>query len=149
MTRAMTGGGDRGGDGGGDRGSVGDRGGDKGGDRGVAVSPRRAGAVGCRARGGDRGGDRGCDKAVTAVSPCPRAGRWLQGLALGWRYHRGKIYLFSVQRQPWAAAEAACAVTHAHLASVTSVEEQVRLGTPPGTPQGRPLLSCPALSPPT
>ncbi|CAN8207795.1 unnamed protein product [Coccothraustes coccothraustes] len=56
-----------------------------------------------------------------------RLGRWLQALALGWRYHRGKIYLFSVQRQPWAAAEAACAVTHAHLASVTSAEEQAYL----------------------
>ncbi|XP_032916777.1 C-type lectin domain family 4 member F-like [Catharus ustulatus] len=56
-----------------------------------------------------------------------RLGRWLQGLALGWRYHRGKIYLFSGQRQPWAAAEAACAVTHAHLASVTSAEEQAYL----------------------
>ncbi|XP_068045318.1 C-type lectin domain family 10 member A-like [Anomalospiza imberbis] len=56
-----------------------------------------------------------------------RLGQWLQALALGWRYHRGKIYLFSGQRQPWAAAEAACAVTHAHLASVTSAEEQAYL----------------------
>ncbi|XP_039580609.1 C-type lectin domain family 4 member F-like [Passer montanus] len=54
-------------------------------------------------------------------------GQWLQALALGWRYHRGKIYLFSGQRLPWAAAEAACAVTHAHLASVTSAEEQAYL----------------------
>ncbi|XP_050177458.1 C-type lectin domain family 4 member F-like [Myiozetetes cayanensis] len=54
-------------------------------------------------------------------------GRWLQGLALGWHYHAGKIYLFSAEGRPWAAAEASCVATHAHLASVTNPEEQAYL----------------------
>ncbi|XP_058693712.1 C-type lectin domain family 4 member F-like [Poecile atricapillus] len=73
------------------------------------------------------GPDSDGDSPSAAQRRQDRLGRWLQGLALGWRYHRGKIYLFSGQRQPWAAAEAACAVTHAHLASVTSAEEQAYL----------------------
>ncbi|KAM9663312.1 C-type lectin domain family 4 member K isoform 4-T4 [Morphnus guianensis] len=51
-------------------------------------------------------------------------GRWLQGLSLGWRYHRGKIYYFSAEQKPWGDAEAACRSTHSHLTSVTSPEEQ-------------------------
>ncbi|XP_014116605.1 PREDICTED: C-type lectin domain family 4 member F-like [Pseudopodoces humilis] len=73
------------------------------------------------------GPDSDGDSPSAAQRRQDRLGRWLQELALGWRYHRGKIYLFSGQRQPWAAAEAACAVTHAHLASVTNAEEQAYL----------------------
>ncbi|XP_068280761.1 C-type lectin domain family 4 member K-like [Nyctibius grandis] len=51
-------------------------------------------------------------------------GRWLQGLALGWRYHRGTIYFFSGERKAWAEAEASCRAASAHLASVTSAQEQ-------------------------
>ncbi|XP_029863910.1 C-type lectin domain family 4 member F-like [Aquila chrysaetos chrysaetos] len=51
-------------------------------------------------------------------------GRWLQGLSLGWRYHRGKIYYFSGEQKPWGDAEAACRSTRSHLTSVTSPEEQ-------------------------
>ncbi|XP_065490922.1 C-type lectin domain family 4 member F-like [Caloenas nicobarica] len=51
-------------------------------------------------------------------------GRWLQGLALGWRYHEGRIYFFSGDRKSWGDAEAACRSAHAHLVSVTSPEEQ-------------------------
>ncbi|XP_054681495.1 C-type lectin domain family 4 member F-like isoform X2 [Grus americana] len=51
-------------------------------------------------------------------------GQWLQGLSLGWRYHRGKIYFFSGEQKPWSEAEAACRSTHSHLTSITSPEEQ-------------------------
>ncbi|XP_053921706.1 C-type lectin domain family 4 member F-like [Cuculus canorus] len=51
-------------------------------------------------------------------------GRWLQGLALGWRYHQGNIYFFSAERKRWDEAQVACRATHAHLTSITSSEEQ-------------------------
>uniref|UniRef100_A0A8D0G1I8 C-type lectin domain-containing protein n=1 Tax=Strix occidentalis caurina TaxID=311401 RepID=A0A8D0G1I8_STROC len=52
-------------------------------------------------------------------------GRWLQGLALGWRYHDGQIYYFSGEHKAWGEAEAACRSSHSHLVSITSPEEQV------------------------
>ncbi|XP_071609185.1 C-type lectin domain family 4 member F-like isoform X3 [Heliangelus exortis] len=51
-------------------------------------------------------------------------GRWLQGLGLGWRYHRGTLYFFSRDHKDWGDAERACRAWHCHLASVTSPEEQ-------------------------
>ncbi|KAM4673949.1 C-type lectin domain family 4 member F-like [Amazona ochrocephala] len=51
-------------------------------------------------------------------------GRWLQALALGWRYHRGHVYFFSGDRKRWLDAEAACRAVHAHLTSVTGPDEQ-------------------------
>ncbi|XP_030306390.1 C-type lectin domain family 4 member F-like isoform X2 [Calypte anna] len=51
-------------------------------------------------------------------------GGWLQGLGLGWRYHRGTLYFFSRDRKGWEDAERACRAWHCHLASVTSPEEQ-------------------------
>ncbi|XP_064007877.1 C-type lectin domain family 4 member F-like [Pogoniulus pusillus] len=53
-----------------------------------------------------------------------RLGQWLQGLSLGWRYHKGVIYFFSADRKGWQDAEAACRSTHAHLTSITSADEQ-------------------------
>lgn len=57
------------------------------------------------------------------------AGRWLQGLSLGWHYHDGMIYFFSGERKGWEDAENACRILHSHLTSITSPKEQVGAGT--------------------
>uniref|UniRef100_A0A8B9VW29 C-type lectin domain-containing protein n=1 Tax=Anas zonorhyncha TaxID=75864 RepID=A0A8B9VW29_9AVES len=51
-------------------------------------------------------------------------GRWLQGLGLGWRYHRGRIYYFSWGKKPWREAREFCLSRQAQLTSITSWDEQ-------------------------
>ncbi|XP_074760298.1 uncharacterized protein LOC141959865 isoform X2 [Athene noctua] len=74
----------------------------------------------------DPDGSRGPAKSPAAVQrQKEQLGRWLQELALGWRYHDGQIYYFSGERKTWGEAEAACRSSHSHLASITSPEEQL------------------------
>uniref|UniRef100_A0A8B9VMZ8 C-type lectin domain-containing protein n=1 Tax=Anas zonorhyncha TaxID=75864 RepID=A0A8B9VMZ8_9AVES len=75
------------------------------------------------------GGRREAGTALTPPlalpSPPPlSSGRWLQGLGLGWRYHRGRIYYFSWGKKPWREAREFCLSRQAQLTSITSWDEQ-------------------------
>lgn len=50
----------------------------------------------------------------------------LQLIAQNWKYFNGNFYYFSRDKKPWREAEKFCTSQGAHLASVTSQEEQVR-----------------------
>ncbi|EHB04349.1 C-type lectin domain family 4 member F [Heterocephalus glaber] len=51
----------------------------------------------------------------------------LQLLLQGWKVYGGNLYYFSHVKKPWHEAEQFCVSQGAHLASVTSQEEQVRV----------------------
>ncbi|XP_066853105.1 C-type lectin domain family 4 member K-like isoform X3 [Anser cygnoides] len=63
-------------------------------------------------------------EALGPLLPPGPDGRWLQGLGLGWRYHKGKIYYFSGDQKPWREAKEFCLSKQAQLTSVTSRDEQ-------------------------
>ncbi|XP_062430464.1 C-type lectin domain family 4 member F-like [Rhea pennata] len=67
---------------------------------------------------------RGCAAPGGAASCRERLGRWLQRLSIGWRYHDGNIYYFSRSKKTWEDSEAFCTAVKAHLASISSAEEQ-------------------------
>lgn len=53
-------------------------------------------------------------------------GQVLQLIMKDWKYFNGKFYYFSHDKKSWHEAEKFCMSQGAHLASVTSQEEQVR-----------------------
>lgn len=59
-------------------------------------------------------------------SPTFAPDQLLQLILQGWKSYSGSLYYFSLAKKTWEEAEQFCVSQGAHLASVTSEEEQVR-----------------------